>query len=186
MTRRSSRSLFIGFCALLFAGCTTTAMADPPCNVTNERGIGHLIYLASQNLVERPTVPVMRDRPIVVTTAVNVNDLDQSSTFGRLVSQLVASRLVQLGYLVRDVTYAHALSIKPETGELVLSRDLAKIGQELNAQAVVAASYAVIGNYVYLNIRLLRAEDGAIVSAKDVVIPQAYTDLVPLRKSEPQ
>lgn len=135
-----------------------------------EDRIGDLIYLAAQTMAERAGV-LTRDRPIVVATAVSIDDLDRSSTFGRLASQLVANRLSQRGYMVRDLTYMRALTVEPRTGELVLSRDATRILASANAQAVVAGTYAVGGREIYLSLRLLRADDGQVLSTADVVLP---------------
>lgn len=112
-----------------------------------------------------------KDRPIVVSTMVSIDDYNRSSTFGRLASQLISNRLAQRGYLVRDVTYMRALTLQPGTGELVLSRDASRVSASLNAQAVVAGTYAVAGRQIYLNIRMLKADDGSILSSADVVVP---------------
>ncbi|HEY2357485.1 MAG TPA: FlgO family outer membrane protein, partial [Phenylobacterium sp.] len=85
--------------------------------------------------------------------------------------QLVANRLAQRGYQVRDLTYMRALAVVPNTGEIVLSRDASKILAQANAQAVVAGSYAVGGRQIYLSLRLLRADDGQLLSSADVVLP---------------
>lgn len=131
---------------------------------------GQLVYLATQTMAERAGV-MAKDRPIVVATMVNIDDFNESSTFGRLASQLIANRLAQRGYLVKDVTYMRALTIQPGTGELVLSRDANRVSASVNAQAVVAGTYAVGGREIYLNIRLLRPDSGEILSSADVVVP---------------
>ncbi len=135
-----------------------------------ERELGKLIYLGAQAAADRAGV-LTKDRPIVVATIVSIDDYNKSSTFGRLASQLISNRLSQRGYLVKDVTYMRALSVKPGTGELVLSEDASKLSTTVNAQAVVAGTYAVAGREIYLNIRLLKPDDGEILSSADVVIP---------------
>jgi hypothetical protein len=137
---------------------------------SGDDGIGDLIYLAAQTMAERAGV-LTKDRPIIVATAVSIDDLNKSSTFGRLASQLVADRLSQHGYMVRDLTYMRALTYEPHTGELVLSRDASRILAGANAQAVVASTYAVGGRNIYLSLRMLRADNGQVLSTADVVLP---------------
>jgi hypothetical protein len=135
-----------------------------------ERELGKLIYLGAQTAAERAGV-LAKDRPIVVATMVSIDDFNKSSTFGRLASQLISNRLAQRGYVVKDVTYMRALTLLPGTGELVLSRDASRLSASVNAQAVVAGTYAVAGREIYLNIRFLKPDDGQILSSADVVIP---------------
>src|SRR5271167_3484509 len=58
--------------------------------------LGELIYLAAQTLAERAG-ELDRSRPIIVTTMVSIDDLNKSSTFGRLASELISNRLTQRG-----------------------------------------------------------------------------------------
>lgn len=138
--------------------------------------VGQLVYRGTDRLIAN-----MRPRPgnagiltpvdqVIVSTIVSVDDLDQSSTFGRVASQLVLSRLSQLGYQVRDVTYMRGLEIS-EAGERMLSRDARRLSKDYNAGAVVAGTYAVSGQTIILNLRLLNAADGALISSSDVVLP---------------
>ncbi|MGA0601306.1 FlgO family outer membrane protein [Caulobacter sp. KR2-114] len=145
----------------------TPSALGPPGDRTD---LGDLVYLGAQALVERAGV-LDRDRPIVVTTMVSIDDFSRSSRFGRLASQLVSNRIAQRGYAVRDVNYMGALMVRPETGELALSRDASRISSQVNAQAVVAGTYTVAGREIYLSMRLIRAEDGMVLSSADVVIP---------------
>ena len=147
-----------------------------------------LVYLAAQTLGEHAEI-LDKARPIVITTIASIDDLNKSSTFGRLASELVADRIAQRGYLVRDVRYAGALTLEPKTGELVLSREASKVSACIDAQAVVAGTYAVAGSEIYLNLRLLRADNGELLSSTDAVIPlddntrplvEGKTEFVPL------
>jgi hypothetical protein len=152
---------------------TTPALAAPPglAEAPGTRNdMASVIYLAAQTLGDRAE-GLAKGRPIIVTTIVSVDDLNSSSTFGRLAATLVADRIAQRGYLVRDVTYMRALSLEPKTGELVLSREASRVSASIHAQAVVAGTYAVAGKEIYLNLRLLSAQSGELLSSADVVIP---------------
>jgi len=146
------------------------SVAPQPPGPPGQRGIADLIYLGAQAMADRAGL-LAHDRPVVVSTVVSIDDLNQSSTFGRLASELVADRLAQRGYMVRDLTYMRALTVEPHTGELVLSRDATKLLASANAQAVVAGTYAVGGTEIYLSLRLLRADDGQLLSSVDLVLP---------------
>jgi TolB-like protein len=82
----------------------------------------------------------------------------------------VANRLSQVGFAVKDLNYVGALTVGP-TGELVLSREFNSVSREQHAAAVVAGTYTVGGDEIYLNLRLLRADDGKILSSVDSVLP---------------
>jgi len=155
--------------AASLAGCASAPIYP---QTVHSEGLSGVIYDAADQVVgSAANAGLTRNKPIIIATSVNVDDLGDSSTFGRLASQLVATRLTQLGYLVRDVTYMQGLVVTPQTGEMVLSREASKIALENNAQAVVAGTYAVGGEKIYLNLRMLAAADGHLISAVDVAIP---------------
>jgi hypothetical protein len=183
MTHKTiAKFALIGVIAMSATGCGTItesrhyseASSSQPAPSGETDDMAKLIYLAAQTLSDRSEV-LDKAHPIVVATIVSVDDLNASSTFGRLASQLVANRIAQRGYLVRDVNYMHALAVG-KTGELVLSREATKISESFSAQAVVAGTYAVAGEEIYLNLRLLRTGDpehsGELLSSVDVVIPR--------------
>lgn len=145
----------------------TPDFTGPPGDTT---GLGELVYLAAQTVAERAG-GLRKDQPILVSTIVMLDDLQSSSTFGRLASQLITNRLGQRGYSVKDINYTGAVLVREGTGEIVLTRDVARISRSLNAQAVVAGTYAVAGRQIFLNIRMLNAETGEIMSSADVVVP---------------
>jgi hypothetical protein len=181
--RRSIICLVVAAATMVTAGCAATgrqaeadswSTAQPTWSTQRpdgqERGLPGLVYLAAQTLGDRAEM-LDRTRPIIVSTVISVNNLESSSTFGRLVSQLVANRLHQRGYLVRDMNFMRALVLRPGTGELVLTREAAKIGEAANAQAVVAGTYAIGGQEIYLSLRLIDAVSSTVLSSTDVVIP---------------
>jgi hypothetical protein len=152
------------------AGGAGIAASFPAPTATSAHDLGQLVYSAAELMAQR-SVPISKDRPIVVATLVDINDLNRSSTLGRLASQLVADKYSQHGYLIKDLTYTRGLEMKPGTGALVLSEDVRNVVARNNAQAVIAGTYAVGGREIYLNLRLLRADDGAILSSADLVVP---------------
>ncbi len=178
MVRRIAVFFATAVLALSTTGCTspgpagqslaTTPTLARPAGKTDD--MSHLIYVAAQTLGDRAE-SLAKDKPLIVTTVVSINNLKQSSPFGRLVSELIANRLEQRGYLVRDVRYMGALEIRPETGERVLSREVEKISEKIKAQAVVAGTYAVAGKEIYLDLRVLKADNAELLSSVDVVIP---------------
>lgn len=176
MKSRLALLLIVASC-LVAAGCMAGSQSSPapggPASQTSiggEGDLGQLVYLAAQTAAERAGV-LSKDKPIVVTTIVSVDDYSRSSTFGRLASQLISNRLSQRGYRVKDITFTRALEVVPGTGELTLSRDASRLSTSANAQAIVAGTYAVAGQAVYLNVRFLKPDDGEVLSSSDVMIP---------------
>lgn len=135
------------------------------------KGLGSLAYRAVDHLINVGSKRLDKEGTILVTSLVNVDNLQSSSTFGRLLGDQVSSRLVQLGYVVKELRLGDILVVRKKTGELILSRDVRKISQSHSAQAVVAGTYAVGSRNVYVNVRLIAPTTERIVSAVDFVAP---------------
>jgi len=133
--------------------------------------MGQLVYQAAQKMIDHFPTKVAHTHPIAITTIVSVDNLRRSSSFGRLASELVLSKVAQNGYLVQDVNYQHWVDISRSTGQLALSRDARRLARQINAQAVIVGTYAVGGRQIYLSLRTLDATSGAVLSTADVEIP---------------
>ncbi|MCK5837937.1 MAG: hypothetical protein KAH09_11775, partial [Desulfobacula sp.] len=83
-------------------------------------------------------------RPVIVASLVSIDDIQKSSTFGRMSSEIIASRLSQLGYSVKELKMSqNQIYIKRAEGEFVLSRDIQNIATKNNVQAIVVGTYAI-------------------------------------------
>jgi TolB-like protein len=114
-------------------------------------------YTIADHLAERalpPLVPRHPDMPILVTTFVDNNDLQQTSRFGRVLQEHIAFRLVQLGYKVREMKLANTLHIEPKSGETILSRDLTQLSDGQQAQAILAGTISRTNRILYISARL--------------------------------
>ncbi|MDR2128877.1 MAG: hypothetical protein LBP52_07410 [Burkholderiaceae bacterium] len=111
------------------------------------------------------------DGPILVATTVNVNDMNRSSTLGRAVSEQYASKLVTLGFNVKEVKLRGSLYVKEGTGELMLSREVRDIARQHKASMVLVGTYAQAASFVYISQKLVRTEDGRVLRANDYALP---------------
>jgi len=119
-------------------------------------------YMASQiDNYYRGTNP----GPIGVTTFVNVDDLSTSSTFGRMYSEQFMSELAMRGFDVVELRHADALHFLSTTGEFALSRDVAAVRRERDLGGIIAGTYVVSPERVYLNARLIDPATSVVLSA---------------------
>ena len=109
---------------------------------------------------------------ILAATMVNLDNLDETSSFGRLVMQQIGSRLGQYGYRVMDVRLRADMAINP-AGEFMLSRDIGKLMQSnYGAEAVLVGTYTVAAGKVYCSVRVLRLSDSAVIAAYEYYLPR--------------
>ena len=127
-------------------------------------------YDAVDNLLERSQLMVEKNKPIIVATVVNVSNLEQSSSLGRLMTEQISGRAVQMGYQVIEPKLRNGFAIN-SSGELVLSRDAGVLKDSFTVQAVIAGTYAVGHEFVHVNLKLLEFNSSRVLSSSDYLIP---------------
>lgn len=128
-------------------------------------------YSAVDKLVGASAVPIARNTPLLVATLVNIDALNQSSRFGRLVSEQIATRLTQLGFSVVEMKLRSDVYIREGAGELLLSRDARNLSQSHSAQVVIVGNYAVAAGYVYMTLKAVTVADNRVIGAVNYLLP---------------
>ncbi|ACV68443.1 FlgO family outer membrane protein [Desulfohalobium retbaense] len=98
---------------------------------------------AADRLLGSCNVFVDTQKPIIVTSLVDIDDMQKSSTLGRMSSEIIANRLASHGYSVREVKMGNNIFVNESEGELILSRELQRIGKKHDVQGFVVGTYAV-------------------------------------------
>ena len=147
-----------------------STLANPPAG-------SELLYMNTQAADSLQTVMAGRlnkSSPILVSVMVNLDNLQQSSAFGRLSMQQIASRIDQYGYRIIDVRMRQDMAIVPMQGEFMLSRQVAQLMKaEYNAQAVIVGSYTTTSSNVYCSVRVIRLDDSAVLAAYEYYLPNS-------------
>ena len=147
--------LLFGSLLLLGAGCSDLNGTRFERAFGKDTDLISFSYQIAENLVARsmpPLMPLHPDMPVLVTSFVDNNDLTKTSRFGRLLQEHIASRMVQLGYTVREIKLTRTINIDPKSGETILSRDLSKVSGELQAQAILAGTISRSDRMLYLSL----------------------------------
>ncbi len=106
--------------------------------------------------------------PIAISTFVNLDDLYNTSSFGRMLSEQLMSELAMRGFDVIELRHSDALQFLETTGELALSRDVAVVRHERQLGGVIVGTYVVSPVRVYVNARLLDPSTSRVLSASSV------------------
>ncbi len=110
--------------------------------------------------------------PIGVTTFVSIDDLNKSSTFGRVYSEQVMNELAMRGFDIVELRHADAIQILGSGGEFGLSRDLRSIRKHRDLGAIVVGTYTASPDTVYVNARLINPTNSLVLSAGSVEFPR--------------
>ncbi|MEO5377617.1 MAG: FlgO family outer membrane protein [Magnetococcus sp. DMHC-6] len=185
------RRLWIAVSLLLpfgMMGCAQTPsgypMVSQPLTVQSSPDISLIVYNAADAMVRGIGRRLPTSHAIVPVSFVNQDNLNDTSSFGRLLSRQMASRFTQAGYSMVEVKLRKNLLIRNQEGEFMLSRELSKIDPTLHVQAVLAGSYTVAKNQIYVNAQLIRIADHVILASQDFILPKGENIRVLLDASE--
>lgn len=106
--------------------------------------------------------------PLVVATFVDIDNLEDSSTFGRILSEQLISELSMKGYNVMELRHSPTINVLVKEGEFALSREIKRIHKDRNVAGVVVGTYVSSNERVYVNARLLDPKSSLVVSAGSV------------------
>ena len=170
--------------ALLLTACETTpklvASSEPTYEQAQNSAFNAANYAAVAELMRRfPVAPAASgnnydgggNAPFILATLVNIDQLEQSSTLGRLISEQVASRMSQLGHSVLELKVRNGVYMKRNEGELLLTREIKEVASTHNAQAVVVGTYAESSTMVYVNLKVVHPATNVILAAHDYALP---------------
>ena len=97
-----------------------------------------------KDLIRNCNIVVDKETPIIVTSLVDVDDLSKSSSMGRMASEIIANKLSQQGFAVKELKMGkNKIFVKEGMGEFILSRKIKEIAESYDVQAVLAGTYAI-------------------------------------------
>lgn len=162
------------------ATLTACAAVDNPHNPfvqAVKKDLQDYSYDATDDLISDARFGARGSMPILVGTLNDVDKLERSSTFGRIVAEQISARFAQRGYNVAELKMRNSVNIKQglgdpnESGEFLLSRDIGAIGGEHQAAAAVTGTYAVAGREIMVNLKMIDVATGKVISATDYAVP---------------
>ena len=122
-------------------------------------------------LIANASEVVADEYVVAVSTFVSLDNLYATSSLGRYLGEQLLSTLQQSGLDVIEVRKTPGMMVSPYHGEYALSRSMDEISLVQEAQAVVVGTYAVAGQEIFVNARLLRNADNRVLSSASMVLP---------------
>ncbi|MCA1771528.1 MAG: hypothetical protein LC677_02390 [Halomonas sp.] len=155
----------VSLLALSLAGCSALGGSNTHKQVP-EPDLPELTHRAAEQMVA--SNPDMTDySPMIAATFVSIDNLNQSSTLGRISSELMASALGRQGMQVREVKMRDSLFIEESVGELILSRQVQRLSAQNDARSILMGTYAQGQDYVYVSARVVRSSDAMVLGSAD-------------------
>jgi len=109
---------------------------------------------------------------IIAASLVNINNLTESCSLGRIISEQMVGRLAQHGLNVIEMKLRQdSIFIKQNQGEFLLSRELQNISENHHANAVLVGTYAVSKYVVFISVRIVQTSTNTVISSYDYQLP---------------
>jgi len=159
---------FTLFLFLLLSGCSGNIQ---------DRNLVSASYKAADELLDNSReIHLYPNKPILVASFVDIDNVQRSSTLGRIIAEQIGSRLVQQGYKIVEVKLrTSSIFVRgvrnEDEGEFLLSRELQDISLQHDAHAVVVGTYAKGREQAYVTAKLVRTKDSIILSSYDYSLP---------------
>lgn len=160
--------------ALVFlAGCANTVPVklDPTYEEASANKFVSANHDAINKLVAGFNLSAAEDKPVLIATVVNVNDMRRSAPLGRTLSEQYASHMVNAGFNVKELKLRGDVFVKEQTGELLLSREIKDIAQSHQAKYVLVGTYSAAASVTYVSLKFVRTEDSRIIRGYDYALP---------------
>lgn len=126
-----------------------------------------VVELGNQLLTNK--IIIKQRKKIAVTSFVDLNQLNKTTTFGRVMGESMINELHVRGFRVTDFRGQDAISINT-SGEFHITRDIAKLRPK------IADSYILVGTYslfdydsIAINARLINFDTGDVISSARIV-----------------
>lgn len=108
---------------------------------------------------------------VMMTTVVNIDEIEKSSTLGRQISEHVASYCVQRGMSVTEMKIRDNIYIKQNEGELMLTREISKLAKVHSATAIIIGTYAISDSAIYVTLKMVDPNTNIVMAASDYALP---------------
>jgi len=164
-TQRSSSIVLMLTYLLLMAGCSQLNGTRLEPVMGGEVNLVELGDKVVEHLVAQPMPPLIQyqaDQPVLITTPVNNDKLNETSRFGRTFQNHLMAGFAQRGYAVKEIKLRRDLLVELNKGEFMLTRNLAEMMPMQHAQAVVVATYTLVNRILYLSVRMVAPSNQAI------------------------
>lgn len=143
---------------------------DP--NNVAARELKLIVKELADQLAEGPIAPGVTATMALPTSFVSQDNFDETSSFGRYLSEQMMYEFARRGYQVNEYRLDSAINSRPGQGDFLLSRRVAGPTRQRRGVAILVGTYYSDHYNVFVNARLVEATTGRVLRAGNVVFPQ--------------
>jgi len=129
----------------------------------------NVIFIADQ--LDRNRDADVPSKPILVTSFSNLDNLSETTSFGRLLGEQLIHELKVRGWQVVDLRLTKSVMVN-QSGEFSLSRDLNRIRESFPAGNVLVGTYSRTTDGVLVSARVIDVATGHVQSTAQTRAPR--------------
>lgn len=145
------------------------AEADP--NYIEARELKLKIRELCEQLISNINQAGLYGKVALPTSFVNQDDFEQSSSFGRYVSEQMFYEFNQRGFPIREYRIGDDIVMREGEGDFYLTRQDGTFPIPEDCSVVIAGTYYQDKYSLFVNARLLRPADGMVLRTAQMVMP---------------
>jgi len=159
--------------ALTLSGCASTAHQGfyqtkpsvPDADIINTS------HQAAEALIQKSMGELNAGKPLLAASFANIDNLEQTSSFGRIISQQFATAFSDSGFTLVEMLLRKDVYIKQQGGEFLLSREVIALSEVHNAPVVIVGTYAVGKKSVFITAKIIDVQESTVIAAHDYQLP---------------
>ncbi|MEW6219856.1 MAG: FlgO family outer membrane protein, partial [Thermodesulfobacteriota bacterium] len=113
----------------------------------------------------------LAEGPCIVATFVELDRLDHTSSFGRILAEQLMGALQRRGLTPVELRKTTSVLVRDDGGELGLSRRLAELDGAVQAGTLLAGTYLATADGVFVHVRLVDMRDATVLASAEAVFP---------------
>jgi len=140
-------------------------LMDTGAGQKKSRSVTESSYGAADMLIQQSRSFITQETPLEIGTLTDLDNPNERTNFGQMITGQIASRFVQLGYNVASGDRHDGMP-----SEMAPSSPVSSSGN--HNRALITGRYAVARDEVLVNLRIIEAGSGKVLAAYDYNIPK--------------
>lgn len=167
MLKKTTMTLLCLF-AISLSGCSRYYYHD---DAPDDENLVDVSYNAVENLLSNLKQPLPSGSVVVINSLVNVDDLSQSFSFGRILSDQISSAFHRSGYRIVGMELPTEIFAKNDSGILYLADETKQALNDINASALVIGVFAPGKRNAYVSLKIYDIASENVISSTDLSVP---------------
>ncbi|WP_305908510.1 FlgO family outer membrane protein [Methylomarinum sp. Ch1-1] len=159
--------IILALSLLGLSGCNRYYRYDEP----EDANLVDVSYSAVDQLLLNLKQPLPENSLVVINSLVNVDDLSQEFSFGRILSEQLSSAFHRSGYRIVGMELPTEIFEKNENGILHLAEETKQGLDEVGASALVVGVFAPGKRNAYVSLKVFDIASQNIISSTDLSVP---------------